>query len=389
MSFVKANSGSSNGNGNKNRPETIVGKVIGYEKTESGASAVRVEILNEGGARHGKQAVISLLEGQEFTDLKRANIDAYNPGLPKKGKVGKIAPGGVVVFDSATGVVGGGKGGPEDPYKMVSRWMNNFTFNPAAVTAFVTGGVSDGKSSLNLHVLQEDKAFVAPKSEAVQKFSNMVLESIQNGRNPSAILVAVDAAGTATAGFSMTGTRSKDANGNWVAPQTATDIGGKGGVLANAVAKQDEKTLKAFTEAASIMVIPAEKLPVTFQAKKTVNDVDRMAKHLAYDGGLNACRMMLSLSDPSGERQTVYVNKAAQLGVKELGKFDPVAVIGERLGVKMPDAEAGAEAAMVSKAEPSPDEGPAVTVTNELDDDGLDSAFNEEVETKTEQAIGF
>lgn len=386
MSFVKANNGNGNGNGNKNRPETIVGKVIGYEKTESGASAVRVEILNEGGARHGKQAVISLLEGQEFADLKRASIDAYNPDLPKKGKVGKIAPGGVVVFDSATGVVGGGKGGPEDPYKMVSRWLNNFTFNPAAVTAFVTGGVSDGKSSLNLHVLQEDKAFVASKAEFVAKFSNLALETLESGRNPSAILVAVDATGTATAGFSMTGIRTKDANGNWVTPQTDRDVGE---VIAAAAKKQDEKTLKAFTEAASVMVIPAEKLPVTFQAKKTVNDVDRMAKHLAYDGGLNACRMMLSLSDPSGERQTVYVNKAAQLGVKELGKFDPVAVIGERLGVKMPGAEAGAEAALVNKAEPSPDEGPAVKVTNELDDDGLDSAFNEEVETKTDQAIGF
>ena len=385
MSLVKANNGSGNGNGHKSRPETIVGKVIGYEKTESGASAVRVEILNEGGARHGKQAVISLLEGQEFTDLKRAGIDAYNPDLPKKGKVGKIAPGGVVVFDSATGVVGGGKGGPEDPYKMVSRWMNNFTFNPAAVTAFVAGGVSDGKSSLNLHVLQEDKAFVAPKAELVAKFSNLALETLENGRNPSAILVAVDATGTATAGFSMTGIRTKDANETWVTPQTERDVGE---VIAAAAKKQDEKTIKAFTEAVSIMVIPAEKLPVTFQAKKTVNDVDRMAKHLAYDGGLNACRMMLSLSDPSGERQTVYVNRAAQLGVKELGKFDPVAAAAARLGVKMPGAEAGTEAAaLVAQAEPSPDEGPAQKVTNELDD--LETAFDEEVSHGTDQAIGF
>lgn len=378
MSFVKANNGNSNG---KKISMTIVGRVMGYEKTEQGANAVRVEVLNEGGSMHGKQAVISLIEGDGFA--KRPDISAFDPSTPKKGKINKIPAGGTVSFDRAE-ISGKGKGGPEDPYVMTSRWMNSLNQNPTPVFAFVTGSFHEGKHNFTLHAIQDEQAFVAPKMEAVQKFSDMVLKSIQDGRNPSAILVAVDATGTATAGFSMTGTRSKDANGNWVAPQTATDIGGKGGVLANAVAKQDEKTLKAFTEAASIMVIPAEKLPVTFQSEKGVKNVAHIADGLNRTG-LSASRMMLSLSDPSGERETVYVNNAVRLAAK----VDPVTVIAERLGVKMPDAEAGAEAALVSKAEPSPDEGPAVKVTNELDDDGLDSAFNEEVETKTDQAIGF
>ena len=378
MSFVKANNGNSNG---KKISMNIVGRVMGYEKTEQGANAVRVEVLNEGGSMHGKQAVISLIEGDGFA--KRPDISAFDPSTPKKGKINKIPAGGTVSFDSAE-ISGKGKGGPEDPYVMTSRWMNGLNQNPTPVFAFVTGAFHEGKHNFTLHAIQDEQAFVAPKAEAVQKFSDMVLESIQKGNNPSAILVAVDATGTATAGFSMTGTRSKDANGNWVAPQTATDIGGKGGVLANAVAKQDEKTLKAFTEAASILVIPAEKLPVTFQSEKGVKNVAHIADGLNRTG-LSASRMMLSLSDPSGERETVYVNNAVRLAAK----VDPVTVIAERLGVKMPDAEAGAEAALVSKAEPSPDEGPAVTVTNELDDDGLDSAFNEEVETKTDQDIGF
>lgn len=380
MSFVKASNNSGNGN-NKKVPMKIVGKVLGYEKTESGASAVRVEVLNEGGQMHGKQAVISLMEGDGFG--KRPDISAFDPSTPKKGKINKIPAGGTVSFDQAE-ISGKGKGGPEDPYVMTSRWMNSFNQNPTPVSAFVTGGFRDGKHNFTLHAIQEDEAFVAPKAEAVEKFSNMILESLKDGRNPSAILVAVDATGTATAGFSMTGTRSKDANGNWIAPQTVQDIGGQGGVLATAVAKQDEETLKAFTAASSIMVIPAEKMPVTFQSERGVNNVSWIADRLSRDGGLNASRMMLSLSDPSGENQTVYVNNAVRLGG---GKFDPVAAVAERLGVKMPGAEAGAETSMLAKAEPSPDEGPAVTVTNELDD--LDMAFDEGPENKFDQSIGF
>lgn len=376
--FIKA--GGSNGNGKK-VSMTIVGHVIGYEKTESGASAVRVEVLNEGGQMHGKQAVISLMEGDGFA--KRPDISAFDPSTPKKGKINKIPAGGTVSFDQAE-ISGQGKGGPEDPYVMTSRWMNSLNQNPTPVSAFVTGGFHDGKHNFTLHAIQEGEAFVAPKAEAVEKFSGLILESLKNGRNPSAILVAVDATGTATAGFSMTGTRTKDANGNWVSPQTVQDVGGQGGVLAAAVAKQDEETRKAFTGAASILVVPAEKLPVTFQSERGVKNVSRIAEGLSHDGGLNASRMMLSLSDPSGERQTVYVNNAVRLGG---GKFDPVAAAAERLGVKMPGAEAGAEASMVAKAEPSPDEGPAVAVTNEFDD--LDTAFDEGLENKADQAIGF
>ncbi len=373
MAYLKKSAPAGNGN-NKPVEMNIVGKVLGYQDSPNGR-AMLVEVMNEG-KMQGKQALIALAEGGS---AKRPSIEAFEKG---KGKIKPVAEGSIVAFDRAV-IAGEGK----EPYIMTARWANAVRQNPTEVMGFFTGSVKeDGSHNLSMHVVNPDHAVLLSKDEAFPAITKRVLESPK----PGSMIVAAVKDNEVIGGVFIGGWASKDANGQWQTPSTPTAV-------SESVKKalEDGQATEAFKAADRILVIPLEKFPVTHESERGPKNIAYIDKSLSK-GGLVAAHMMVSLSDPSGDRETVYVNNAFRMGGKPV---DPVPYVGERFGLKVPGVESAANHAeenpegkpsVVQNVDKSNADEPVRETSSKLDDEDalVNDAFSGPQQT-TSPGVGF